>query len=142
MVVAPEEDGPRQGAGAEAGPHVIEGGVEGCAAAGTVAPFEGQDQLDGVGVVEVGDGDADEGEALGPDEWGGAGQELAGGLEDGVGAVGGPGQGVGPGDPGEVIEAEPQDDGAANPVGGPQSARDAVDQAHEDGVDRLGGVAG
>ena len=52
-------------------------------------------------------------------------------FEDGVGAVGRPGQRVGPGDPGEVVEAEAQHDGAADPVGGPQPAGDPVDEADE-----------
>src|SRR5687767_5208625 len=69
VVVAAEEDGTGERVGAEAGADVVEGGIEGCPA-GDGAAVERENELDGVGVVEVGDGDADEGQALGPDEGG------------------------------------------------------------------------
>src|SRR5437588_10895400 len=140
MDVTPEEDGPGHGGGAEAGPDVVEGEVEAAAASGALAALEGQDQLDGAVIVEVGHGDADHREAPGPDERAGDGQEGAGRLEHGGGAISGPGQRVGAGHPGEIVEAQPEHDGAPGPAGAAQPAGDPVDEADENGVDGVGPV--
>ena len=57
---------------------------------------------------------------------------------NGVGVGRGPRQRVRPGGPGEVVEAQAQHDGPADPVGGAHAAGDPLDQPDQGGVEALG----
>ena len=106
---------------------LVERGVEGVA-----ATVERQRELDGAVVVEVADRDADQREApaldqsawpspAAPARWRGSSAVCAVGV----------GQRVRPGGAGEVVEAQPQHDGAADPPGGAQPAGHPVDEPDE-----------
>ena len=108
--VAAEQDGPRDGLRAEAVADLVEGGVE------RVARVERERELDGARVVEVGDRDADERQALPLDHRHRRDEQLARRGEDRVRLRGRARQRVRAGRPREVVEAQAQDDRAADAV--------------------------
>ena len=123
--VAAEEHGAGDGRAAEPLADVVEGGVERAAA----WRVERQRELDGVVVVEVGDGDADEREALAARSWAARGASSPADRRRGsCRCARWPSQGVRAGGPGEVVEAQAQHDGAADPAGGAHPAGHPVDE--------------
>ena len=131
-----QEDGTGDRLRSEAHPHVVERGVEGTGA----AAIERQRELDSTVVVEVGDGEPDQGQATFLDELRGCGEQRSDGRQDRRRLGGRLGQGVRSGGPGVVGEAQPQHDRAADPPALAQAPGHPVGEGDERGVDVLGGV--
>ena len=103
--------------------------------AATAAGVERQRELDRRVVAQVGHGHAHEGEPLLLDERRGRCQQLPRRGQHRRGVGGGFGHRVRPGGPGEVVEAQPQHDGAPDAPGAAHAARHPIDQCHEHGID-------
>ena len=109
--VAPEQDRAHDRVGPEALAHVVDRGVERARA----PALERQQQLVVV-VLEVAEGDADQRQALGLDQRRGGVEQVARGDEDRPRLAGRLRQRVRAGGAREVVEAQAQDDGAADAV--------------------------
>ena len=136
MVLA-EQDDPGDGGRTEAVPHLVHGGIEGVAAG---AAIEGQDELDGRrGRPRLATATPTRVRPSRPDHRHGRADQLLTAARIDPVSDGRPGQRVRPGRPGEVVEAQPEDDGAPDTARSPHPARHPVDQCDDDGVDVLGG---
>src|SRR5918996_2436843 len=136
--VATEQHGTRDRGRPEPATQVVERRVE-CRQRLTV---ERKRKLDDAVVVEVRQGQADQGDPLTGDggkrvdEQRPRGKEYVGRLCRWLG------QRVRARGPREVCEAQPQDDGAADPPGSPQSSGEAVDEGDDGRVEEFGGPRG
>ena len=119
---------------AEPGPHLVERRVQRAPA----VAVERQRELGRIVVREVGDRDPDQRDALTLDQRSRRREQHPGGDQDDLSLGRRVGQRVRPGGAREVAEAQPQDDGAADPAGGPHPPGDAVDERDQRGVDRGG----
>src|SRR4029450_13857590 len=95
--------------------------------------IERQRELDGVVVVEVTEGYADQGDALTPDHRHGGREQPPRRGKDRLAAAGPPRQCVRPRRAGEVIEPQPKHHRAAYSVSRTKPARQAVDKRDEVG---------
>src|SRR5918996_6461845 len=136
--VATEQHGTRDRGRPEPAAQVVERRVQ-CRQGLTL---ERKRKLDDAVVVEVRQGNADEGDPLTGDGRQGVGEQRSRRQEDLGGLRRRLRQGVRARGPREVCEAEPQDDGAADPAGSPQSSGKAVDERHDGRVEEFGGSRG
>src|SRR3954467_825895 len=131
-LIAPEQYRPRDGGGAEAVADAVERLVD------RVPTLEGEDELDVGSVLEVGEGDAEQGQALAVDRRHDRREQRPRRGEDGLGLLGGVGERVRSGRTREVLEAQAQHHGPADAAGGAQPAGDAVDDPDEDRIELSG----
>jgi hypothetical protein len=129
----PEQDGAHDRRGAEPVADAVERRVQGARAIG----LERQCQLDGPVGLEVGERDADQREAPDLDRRCSLREQPSHRGEDRVRLRRHPRQGVRPSRPREVVEAQPQNDRAADATGGPVPPGQAVDEGDDLSVDGL-----
>ena len=140
--VSPDQDGPGDRTGAEPVAHPVERAVEdvGALLLGEERQLELLGHV-GAGVDQPGDGDAEQGAAALLDQRPGGVEQPAAGLQPGRGGRRRARERRRAGRPGEVVEAQPQREGPADPLAAAQPPGDPVDQAGEQGVELVAGLA-